>query len=70
MLDAAGDFDLNCNLDSIDLFPVEAGSPDEAELLELLREHIARTGSPKARRLLEAWDEARPRFVKVLPVRE
>ena len=70
VLDAAGDFDLNCNLDSIDLFPVEAGSDDEAELLALLKEHIDRTGSPKAWRLLKSWDEARPRFVKVLPVRE
>ena len=62
--------DLNCNLDSVDLFPVEAGGEDEAALLSLLREHVARTGSPKAGRLVADWANARPMFTKVLPVRE
>ena len=59
--------DLNCNLDSVDLFPVEPGSEDEAALLALLREHISRTASPKARRILAAWQDFRPKFSKVIP---
>ena len=68
--DESATLDLNCNLDSVDLFPVEAGGEDEAALLSLLREHVARTGSPKAGRLVADWANARPMFTKVLPVRE
>ena len=70
VLDETGDLDLSCNLDSVDLFPVEAGSDDEAALRALLAEHAARTGSPKARRILDGWPSFRPRFAKVLPVSE
>ena len=67
VLDESATLDLNCNLDSVDLFPVEAGSEDERVLTGLLREHLAKTGSPKARRLLADWESARPKFAKVLP---
>ena len=67
VLDETGDFDLKCNLDSIDLFGIAAGTDDERELLALLREHAARTGSPLAARLLAAWTEYLPKFVKVVP---
>ena len=70
VLDAAGDFDLRCNLASIDLTTVEAGSDDERELLALLDEHVRRTGSPLARRILGSWRAYRPAFVKVVPTRE
>ena len=69
VLDETGDFDLKCNLDSIDLASVAADSDDERELLSLLREHIARTASPLASRLLDDWSNARPHFVKVSPVK-
>ena len=68
--DETGTLDLNCNLDSIDLAPVEAGSADESELQAILNEHIERTGSAKAKRILADWTQTRPRFVKVVPVRE
>ena len=68
--DETATLDLNSNLDSVDIFPVEAGSDDEAELVAKLREHVARTGSPKAQRLLADWANARPMFSKVVPVRE
>ena len=68
VLDETGDLDLNCNLDSVDIFPVEEGGEDEAALLSLLEEHIARTGSPKARRIVASWTDARPRFSKVVAV--
>ncbi|MCR5413431.1 MAG: glutamate synthase large subunit [Kiritimatiellae bacterium] len=63
--DEAGDLDLNSNLDSVDIFPVEEGSADESELLGLLREHVSRTGSPKASRILYEWREWRHLFAKV-----
>jgi len=68
VLDGTGDFDLKCNLDSIDLASVAAGSEDERELVALLREHVARTASPQAKRILADWPRFRPQFVKVVPV--
>ena len=68
--DEAATLDLNCNLDSVDLAMVGADTDDEAELLELLREHNRRTGSPLAGRMLTDWAAYRPRFVKVIPVRD
>ena len=67
--DERGDFDLNCNLDSVDLFPVEPGSEDETALLALLREHVVRTGSPTAKRILAHWQDCRAKFVKVVALR-
>ena len=67
VLDETGDLDLRCNLDSVDLHPVEKGSEDETRLRALLREHAARTGSAKAARLLRNWRDARRRFAKITP---
>jgi len=67
VLDESGDLDLNCNLDSLDLFPVEEGSPEEADLLALLERHKSKTGSAKAADLLADWSQFRPRFTKVQP---
>ena len=66
--DESATLDLNSNLDSVDLFPIEAGSEDESALLAILREHIERTGSPKAGRILSDWTNVRPYFSKVLPI--
>ena len=68
VLDEAGDFDLRCNLESVDLESVEPGSEAANELHALLEAHVAATGSPKGRRLLAAFADALPRFVKVFPV--
>jgi glutamate synthase (NADPH/NADH) large chain len=49
---------------------VELSTPEPAELDEvrlLLEEHVTRTKSAKAKRLLEAWPLTAPRFVKVIP---
>ena len=70
VLDEAGDFDLRCNLASIDLTTVEADSDNEQHLLDLIREHIRRTDSPLGKRMLENWESYRPKFVKVIPVKE
>jgi glutamate synthase (NADPH/NADH) large chain len=66
--DESGDLDLNCNLDSVDLFPVAEGSEDEAQLLALLRRHVELTSSPKASRMLASWNLVRSRFAKVAPI--
>ena len=67
VIDEAGDFDLKCNLDSIDLAGIAENSDDEQELLALIREHAERTGSPLAARILADWAAYRPKFVKILP---
>ena len=66
--DETGHFDLSCNVDTVDLESVESGSEDETLLRRLIEEHIAATGSVRAKRILADWENRRPRFVKVFPV--
>ncbi len=49
------------NTDSV---VAEVGEPDES-LADLLRQHLARTGSPRARQILQEWPASAERFVKV-----
>jgi glutamate synthase domain-containing protein 2/glutamate synthase domain-containing protein 3 len=44
-----------------------AGRSDEALLRELIERHALHTGSRVAKQLLENWEAARARFVKVMP---
>lgn len=60
-------FDCRCNLDTIDLDPVESAE-DIALLHTMLREHAECTGSPRARWMLEHFSEALTGFVKVFPM--
>ena len=68
VLDEDGDFDLRCNLDTVDLESIQEGSSEEKQLKELLKEHLEATNSPKARRILGDWKEYRGHFVCVMPV--
>ena len=43
------------------------GLSDEAQLRKLLEEHNRWTGSKRARELLDDWDTARAKFIKVFP---
>ena len=43
------------------------GQTDEAQLRKLLEDHNRWTGSKRARELLDQWDSARTKFVKVFP---
>jgi glutamate synthase (NADPH) large chain len=43
------------------------GQTDEAQLKNLLQDHNRWTGSKRARELLDNWDNARSKFVKVFP---
>jgi glutamate synthase domain-containing protein 2/glutamate synthase domain-containing protein 1/glutamate synthase domain-containing protein 3 len=58
------DFDPSrCNLQLVGLEELE--DDDEQTVRELLAEHVDRTGSPVAERLLDGWDPSR--FSKVMP---
>ncbi|XP_004363740.2 glutamate synthase Glt1 [Capsaspora owczarzaki ATCC 30864] len=56
-----------CNREMVLLERVAAGSSDETELLELIREHVTRTDSAVAKAILSDWESIRPKFVKVFP---
>jgi glutamate synthase (NADPH/NADH) large chain/glutamate synthase (ferredoxin) len=45
----------------------ELDDGDAAEVRALVEEHLGRTGSPVAQRVLDDWDASRARFVKVYP---
>ena len=66
--DGSNDFDLRCNVGTVDLESVLSGSEDEAELLALLKEQLEATGSPNAAAKLADWENERSKFVKVIPV--
>src|SRR5690349_9666024 len=65
VLDADGAFASRCNMGLVGFDPLEEA--DVIELHELIEEHHLRTQSPVAARILRAWDEYLPRFVKVMP---
>jgi glutamate synthase (NADPH) large chain len=59
-------FRLNCNLELVDLDPVET-EEDIAELKELIEKHGNYTGSTVAANILDNWNESLPKFVRVMP---
>ena len=61
------EFRLNCNLGLVELEEVESDS-DVCELKELIEKHANYTGSTVASGILDDWDEALAKFVKVMPV--
>ena len=66
-LDVDGRFAQRCNTGMVRLCEVDSDE-DEQTLRALLEHHLSYTGSPVAERLLDRWDTALARFVKVLPV--
>jgi glutamate synthase (NADPH/NADH) large chain len=63
--DPEGHLPVRANTELVDLEPVPQ---DEAlELEALLTEHLARTGSDVAARLLDRWTAALTEFVRVIP---
>jgi glutamate synthase domain-containing protein 2/glutamate synthase domain-containing protein 1/glutamate synthase domain-containing protein 3 len=66
VLDEDGTFRKRVNPSMLDqLEPLDEG--DAIEVRALVDEHLERTGSPVAQRVLDEWDELLPRFVKVFP---
>jgi glutamate synthase (NADPH/NADH) large chain len=83
VLDIDGEFDKHCNAAMVALEPLltepeqeaklarplwHGGAADEAIVKRLVGNHARHTGSAQAKRILERWDEYRPRFVKVFPL--
>src|SRR4051812_5706833 len=65
VLDEDGGFRARCNMELVGFDPLS--DEDVAILRALVEEHLERTGSPVAARVLEGWDDALGRFVKVMP---
>jgi glutamate synthase (NADPH/NADH) large chain len=66
VLDETGEFSsVSCNRASVDFDPIE---PEDVTLMQnLIRRHEALTGSPRARCILNNWEQLLPKFVKVFP---
>ncbi|HEX7045295.1 MAG TPA: glutamate synthase large subunit, partial [Burkholderiales bacterium] len=65
VLDVKGDFARRCNLEMVELEPLNA--EDAEEVRELLKRHVRYTGSALAQKLLDRWTASQQRFVKVMP---
>src|SRR5437667_3178306 len=65
VLDDTETFSARCNTDMVAVRALEPS--DEQVVLELLREHCAKTGSAKGRVILDSWDRYGPLFRKVVP---
>ncbi|HMJ03044.1 MAG TPA: hypothetical protein VK506_08880, partial [Conexibacter sp.] len=66
VLDEAGMFARRCNPEMVNqIEPLDEG--DEIEVRALVAEHLERTGSPVAQRVLDEWDALREHFVKIYP---
>jgi glutamate synthase (NADPH/NADH) large chain len=77
--DEDGLFAKRCNLGMVSLEKVEhaanvakdavhhLGQPDEVTLLALINKHAEYTDSERAKAILADWDNARGKFVKVMP---
>ena len=66
VLDEAGDFDIRCNQELVDLEPV-VEPEDIEELRAMVQKHHKYTGSANAARVLDDWDAFLTKFVKVYP---
>jgi glutamate synthase (NADPH/NADH) large chain len=67
VLDEDGDFDYFCNMQMVELSLIEDRS-DNRELKELITAHYKYTQSPKAKRILDNWNEYVDKFIQVIPI--
>ncbi|HEY1181250.1 MAG TPA: glutamate synthase-related protein, partial [Rhodocyclaceae bacterium] len=79
VFDEDGNFAKRCNMAMVaieKLLPhdeqlsdelLHRGETDEAQLKAMIAAHVANTGSVKAQRMLDQWEECRGKFVKVFP---
>jgi glutamate synthase (ferredoxin) len=66
VLDESGEFADDCNQESCALQRLEE-EEEIAQVRELVERHVAYTDSALARRVLDAWEQMLPQFVKVMP---
>jgi glutamate synthase (NADPH/NADH) large chain/glutamate synthase (ferredoxin) len=64
VLDEEEAFAARCNFDMVTAQPLDA--TDEELVLDLVREHLAKTGSPRAREIFGEWGRFRTLFRKVV----
>ncbi|EKD27951.1 MAG: hypothetical protein ACD_79C00487G0001, partial [uncultured bacterium] len=60
-------FDTNCNLEMVNIEPVNR-KDDQALLKSMLEKHLKYTNSKLAETILKSWMEFLPLFVKVMPI--
>jgi glutamate synthase domain-containing protein 3 len=66
VLDEGGDFaEKRCNTAGVDLDPL--ADDDIALLYRLISKHAELTQSPRAKWILESWEQMLPKFIKVFP---
>ncbi len=66
VLDEKGDFAARrCNTASVDIEPVEA--EDAAILRAVITKHAEATASPRAKWILENWEQMQAKFLKIFP---
>jgi glutamate synthase (NADPH) large chain len=63
--DIDGDFKDNCNLEMVDLDPLNP--KDEELVIKLLKKHHQLTKSSVAKFLIEHWKQESSKFIKVFP---
>jgi len=66
VLDRTGEFPIHCNEGMVDLEPLKE-EEDIERLRALIEEHHLHTQSTVAKKVLDAWEEMLPKFVKVYP---
>jgi glutamate synthase (ferredoxin) len=66
VLDEHGTFPTLVNRQMVGIEPL-SDAEDIAEVRGMIERHLAHTGSARARKVLESWDQLAPRFVKVIP---
>ncbi|MGB7345616.1 MAG: glutamate synthase, partial [Pirellulaceae bacterium] len=64
--DRNGDFNLNCNLATVELEKIESAE-EEAEVKEMITRHHQFTGSAVAKQALDDWDGFMAKCVRVMP---
>ena len=67
VLDEEGNFDYFCNMQMVELSLIE-DMADNRELRSLIAAHHRYTKSPKARQILENWNDYVNKFIKVIPI--
>ncbi len=66
VLDEDGNFSRRCNQEMVDLEPL-VEDEDLTLVHGLIEEHFEHTGSTKAQRVIQNWDEMVPKFTKISP---
>jgi len=67
VLDEERNFDRRCNVEMVQMERLR-GEDETRELADMIRRHVAYTGSELGKRILDRWVEMIPLFVKVVPM--